>query len=67
MSAHDDEILGKAYDAGLMRRLLQYLRPYWRHVLIALVAIVVGAAAELAQPYLFKVAIDGSIATISNQ
>src|SRR5256885_1686307 len=27
---HDDEILGKAYDARLMRRLLQYLRPYWR-------------------------------------
>ena len=26
----DDDILGKAYDARLMRRLLQYLRPYWR-------------------------------------
>ncbi len=26
----DDEILGKAYDARLMRRLLIYLRPYWR-------------------------------------
>ena len=29
---HDDEILGKAYDARLMRRLLRYLRPYWRQV-----------------------------------
>ena len=63
MSTHDDEVLGKAYDAGLMGRLLLYLRPYWRHVLVALAAILVGAAAELAQPYLFKVAIDGSIAT----
>ena len=32
----DDDILGKAYDARLMRRLLQYLRPYWRAVLVAL-------------------------------
>jgi ATP-binding cassette subfamily B multidrug efflux pump len=56
--SHDDEILGKAYDARLMRRLLQYLRPYWRSVLVALAAIVVGGLASLAQPYLIKVAID---------
>jgi len=54
----DDEILGKAYDAALMRRLLVYLRPYWRQVLVAFVAILVGSGAALAQPYLFKVAID---------
>jgi len=41
-----------------MRRLLQYLRPYWRSVLAALVTIVVGGAASLVQPYLIKVAID---------
>ena len=28
----DDDIIGKAYDARLMRRLLGYLRPYWRSV-----------------------------------
>ena len=54
----DDEVLGKAYDAALMRRLLVYLRPYWRQVLIAFLSIVVGSGAALAQPYLFKVAID---------
>ena len=59
---HDDEILGKAYDARLMRRLLAYLRPYWRQVAIAFVAITVGAAMALAQPYLMKVAIDQHIA-----
>ena len=32
----EDEVLGKAYDARLMRRLLGYLRPYWRAVLVAL-------------------------------
>ena len=59
---HDDEILGKAYDAALMRRLLTYLRPYWRQVAIAFAAIVVGTAAALAQPYMIKVAIDEHIA-----
>jgi ATP-binding cassette subfamily B protein len=54
----DDEILGKAYDGRLMRRLLVYLRPYWRAVSVAFVAIIVGAGAALAQPYLMKVAID---------
>src|SRR5438094_4959566 len=59
---HEDEVLGKAYDARLMRRLLQYLRPYWRQVGIAFVAIIVGSTASLAQPYLIKTAIDRFIA-----
>jgi ATP-binding cassette subfamily B protein len=63
VTQQDDEILGKAYDARLMRRLLQYLRPYWRQVLFALIAIIAGAAGQLAQPYLIKVAIDQHIAT----
>ncbi len=63
MSPHDDEILGKAYDARLMRRLMQYLRPYSRQVGVALAAIGFGSAASLAQPYLIKVAIDRYIAT----
>jgi ATP-binding cassette, subfamily B, multidrug efflux pump len=61
----DDDVLGKAYDARLMRRLLEYLRPYWRQVLLALAAIVVGGLASLAQPYLIKIAIDRYIATES--
>jgi len=58
----DDDVLGKAYDARLMRRLLEYLRPYWRSVAAALVTIVVGGTASLVQPYLIKVAIDRYIA-----
>src|SRR5947209_7971267 len=46
-----------------MRRLLMYLRPYWRQVLLAFVAIIAGAAGQLAQPYLIKIAIDQHIAT----
>ena len=59
---HEEEVLGKAYDARLMRRLLQYLRPYWASVAIAFVAITAGSAASLAQPYLMKVVIDRYIA-----
>ena len=32
----DEEVLGKAYDARLMRGLLTYLRPYKRYVALAL-------------------------------
>src|SRR5512134_2251387 len=60
---NDDEVLGKAYDARLMRRLLQYLRRYRGEVALAFLAIFVGATAQLAQPYLMKVAIDRYIAT----
>src|SRR5437868_7944504 len=59
---HEEEVLGKAYDARLMRRLLHYLRPYSADVAIAFVAITAGSAASLAQPYLMKVAIDRYIA-----
>src|SRR5437868_1330806 len=59
---HEEEVLGKAYDARLMRRLLHYLRPYSADVAIAFVAITAGSAASLAQPYLMEVAIDRYIA-----
>src|SRR3990167_2793276 len=63
MSIHDEEILGKAYDARLMRRLLTYLRPYTRHVALALAAIISASVLQLSQPYLMKLAIDRYIAT----
>src|SRR5215212_6261918 len=62
-SPHDEEVLGKAYDARLMRRLLGYLWPSWRYVAVALVATIAGSLAQLAQPYLSKIAIDRNIAT----
>ncbi len=59
---HEEEVLGKAYDARLMRRLLQYLRPYKPQVLLALAAIISASVLQLAQPYLMKIAIDRYIA-----
>jgi ATP-binding cassette, subfamily B, multidrug efflux pump len=58
MSTHDDDIVGKAYDSRLMRRLLRYLRPYRSYALLALVAIISASVLQLAQPYLMKLAID---------
>ncbi len=55
---HDEEVLGKAYDARLMRRLLVYLRPYWRMTLFALVAILFYGILQAAPPYLLKVEVD---------
>ena len=63
MSIHEEEILGKAYDARLMRRLLRYLRPYTMYVAIALAAIISASVLQLAQPYIMKLAIDRYIAT----
>jgi ATP-binding cassette subfamily B multidrug efflux pump len=55
---HDDDVVGKAYDARLMRRLLGYLRPYRLQAGLALAAIIANSMLQLAQPYLMKLAID---------
>ena len=54
----DDDVLGKAYDGRLMRRLLTYLRPYRGQVIVAVVAIIGHSALDLAPPYLTKLVID---------
>src|SRR5262245_18627317 len=58
----DEEVLGKAYDARLMRRLIGYLRPYRRQVLFAFLLIVLDAALETIPPLLTMLAIDRYIA-----
>lgn len=60
---YEDQIMGKAYDAQMMRRLLRYLKPYGRHVVVAIVLIVVIAALKIVGPYLTKIAIDQHIRT----
>ncbi|MFP5379568.1 MAG: L-seryl-tRNA(Sec) selenium transferase, partial [Vicinamibacteria bacterium] len=42
MSALTDDVVEKAYDARLMRRLLAYLRPHRAAVLLALAALAGG-------------------------
>jgi ATP-binding cassette, subfamily B, multidrug efflux pump len=60
--AQEEEILGKAYDSRLMRRLLTYLRPYRWQVAIALLSILLKSFADVLGPYLTKVAIDRYLA-----
>ena len=60
---HEDELLGKAYDARLMRRLLGYLRPHRHTVIVALAAIIGHSMMQLVQPLLTRVAIDDYILT----
>ncbi|MBV9086651.1 MAG: ABC transporter ATP-binding protein, partial [Acidobacteriaceae bacterium] len=62
MAAQEEEVLGKAYDSRLMRRLLVYLRPYKWQVAVTLVAIVIKAAADVVGPLLMKVEVDKYLA-----
>lgn len=57
-----EEVLGKAIDRGLLRRLVVYLRPYKWHVIGSIVlAVTSGLLSELG-PYLSRIAIDDYIA-----
>jgi len=62
MIHHYHDVTGKAYDPRIMGRLLRYLAPHWAAVVGALVAMILAAAANLAAPYLLKLAIDQYIA-----
>ncbi|HEY3974748.1 MAG TPA: ABC transporter ATP-binding protein [Candidatus Sulfotelmatobacter sp.] len=62
--AQEEEVLGKAYDSRLMRRLLTYLRPYRWQVVIALVSIIVKSFCDVLGPYLVKVAVDRYLAPV---
>src|SRR5215469_4509157 len=63
MASHqEEEVLGKAYDSRLMKRLLRYLRPYRLQVAIALGSIILKAAADVLGPFLTMVAVDRYLA-----
>jgi ATP-binding cassette subfamily B multidrug efflux pump len=65
-SNQEEEVLGKAYDGRLMRRLLTYLRPYKWHVVVALAAIILKSVLDVLGPYLTKIAIDKYLAKSTN-
>ena len=54
----DDEVLGKAYDAHLMKRLLKYLKPYRGWIFLAIVLTIGVSLSTTVRPYLTKIAID---------
>ena len=62
--AQEEEVLGKAYDSRLMKRLIQYLRPYKWQTGIALGSILLKVGADVLGPYLTKVVIDRYLAPV---
>ena len=62
--AQEEEVLGKAYDSRLMRRLLIYLRPYRWQVAIAIASIILKSFCDVLGPYLVKVAVDRYLAPV---
>jgi ATP-binding cassette subfamily B protein len=61
-SNQEEEVLGKAYDGRLMRRLLTYLRPHKWSVAVALGAIILKSGLDVLGPFLTKIAIDKYLA-----
>ncbi len=57
-SHYDDEVLGKAFDLRLMRRLMGFLVPYWRLFAVCVVLILLLTGIQLGLPYITKIAID---------
>jgi len=57
----EEEVLGKAYDARLMKRLIRYLAPYKKQVIYAALLLVCTSIFNLARPFLTKLAIDNYI------
>ncbi len=58
----EEEALGKVYDSRLIRRLVKYLKPYRYHIFLAIILLIMASLAQLAGPYLTKIAIDKYIA-----
>jgi ATP-binding cassette subfamily B protein len=64
---HEEEALGKAYDAKLTRRLLRYMWPYKWSVVFALLMTLAISPLEAVPPYLYHVAIDSYLLPGLNQ
>jgi ATP-binding cassette subfamily B protein len=58
---HEEEALGRPYDAALVRRLLRYLAPYRWWAALALLLLITSAVLQLAGPFLTQQAIDRAI------
>jgi len=58
----DDEVVGKVYDARLMRRLGRFVRPYWPQAAIASLSVSLKSVCDVAGPILVMVAVDRYLA-----
>ncbi len=58
----EEEVLGKAYDSRLMRRLLGYMRPYRGYVALSLFFLLLESVLQVLGPLLTKIAVDRYLA-----
>ncbi|NOT47966.1 MAG: ABC transporter ATP-binding protein, partial [Acidobacteria bacterium] len=58
---HEEEKIGKTYDFRVVKRLVGYLRPYWKLVAVALSLTLFTNVLVSLQPYFTKVAVDDFI------
>jgi ATP-binding cassette subfamily B multidrug efflux pump len=61
-SGQQEDVIGKAYDLRLIRRLWQFVLPYRRMFFFTMLLLPLQQAFGLAQPYLMKIGIDRYIA-----
>jgi ATP-binding cassette subfamily B multidrug efflux pump len=62
----EDDVVGKVYDARLMRRLFAYLKPYKLQAIISGVCILIKAVADVSGPYFTKLAVDTYFQPVPN-
>ena len=60
-SYQEEEALGKAYDARLMKRLLVYLKHYRWYVVLAVAVLIVASLLQVVGPWLTQIALDEAI------
>jgi ATP-binding cassette subfamily B multidrug efflux pump len=58
---HEEQDIGKVFDWGIIKRLLKFIKPYLKYLIIASVFLVIAAGVEILYPYMIKVAIDNYI------
>ena len=54
----DDEVLEKPFNMGQLKRLMAYLKPYRKQVVVTVILMFISAFLGLLGPYILKIAID---------
>lgn len=63
----DDEYLGKAYDAQVVRRILPYLKPYKKLASLALACMIISAVTSFLQPLLIGLTVKAGVEGDTNR
>jgi ATP-binding cassette subfamily B protein len=59
--SRDEEMFGRVFDRGVVRRFIDYVRPYRGRVLMAVAAVLVATGAQLAIPLAVRHGIDSAM------